>query len=166
MSKTPGCGTAAVRPQLAAVRFTYSAGLILNPTTAMAQTLALSLLSLLLALCVPWTEGSDGGGQDCCLKYSQRKIPYSIVRGYRKQEPSLGCPIPAILFSPRKHSQADLCANPAEDWVQKLMKRLDRPPAPGKQSPGCRKNRGTSKSGKKGKGSKGCKGSEQTPRGP
>lgn len=45
----------------------------------------------------PYLAGSDGGGQDCCLKYSQRKIPYSIVRGYRKQEASLGCPIPAIL---------------------------------------------------------------------
>lgn len=94
----------------------------------MAQTLALSLLTLVLALCIPWTQGtkegealagrrelkrhflpsclwfyvpylagSDGGGQDCCLKYSQRKIPYSIVRGYRKQEPSLGCTLSAIL---------------------------------------------------------------------
>ncbi|XP_028739915.1 C-C motif chemokine 21 [Peromyscus leucopus] len=134
----------------------------------MAQTLALSLLSLVLALCVPWTQGSDGGGQDCCLKYSQRKIPYSIVRGYRKQEASLGCPIPAILFSPRKRNQPELCANPEQKWVQKLMQRLDQPPAPGQQSSGCRKNRGTHKSGKKGKNSKGCKGTQQTqtPRGP
>lgn len=122
----------------------------------MAQMLALSLLSLVLVLCVPWTQGSDGGGQDCCLRYSQKKIPYNIVRGYRKQEPSLGCPIPAILFAPRKQSQPELCANPEEAWVQKLMRRLDQPPAPGKQN--CRKNRGTSKSGKKGRGSKGCKG--------
>lgn len=126
----------------------------------MAQMLALSLLSLVLVLCIPWTQGSDGGGQDCCLRYSQKKIPYNIVRGYRKQEPSLGCPIPAILFAPRKQSQPELCANPEEAWVQKLMRRLDQPPAPGKQN--CRKNRGTSKSGKKGRGSKGCKGTEQT----
>ncbi|ERE83253.1 C-C motif chemokine 21 isoform X2 [Cricetulus griseus] len=134
----------------------------------MAQTLALSLLTLVLALCIPWTQGSDGGGQDCCLKYSQRKIPYSIVRGYRKQEPSLGCTLSAILFLPRKRTQPELCANPEEGWVQKLMKRLDQPAASGKQSPGCRKNRGTSKSGKKGRGSKGCKRTEptQTPRGP
>ncbi|XP_003505025.1 C-C motif chemokine 21 isoform X1 [Cricetulus griseus] len=135
----------------------------------MAQTLALSLLTLVLALCIPWTQGSDGGGQDCCLKYSQRKIPYSIVRGYRKQEPSLGCTLSAIEgFLPRKRTQPELCANPEEGWVQKLMKRLDQPAASGKQSPGCRKNRGTSKSGKKGRGSKGCKRTEptQTPRGP
>ncbi|KAL6091034.1 hypothetical protein STEG23_017680, partial [Scotinomys teguina] len=104
------------------------------------------------------SDSSDGGGQDCCLKYSQRKIPYNIVRGYRKQEPSLGCPIPAILFSPRKRNQPELCANPEQSWVQKLMRRLDQPPAPGQQGSGCRKNRGAHKSGKKGKGSKGCKG--------
>lgn len=64
---------------------------------------------------------------------------------------------PILRFLPRKRTQPELCANPEEGWVQKLMKRLDQPAASGKQSPGCRKNRGTSKSGKKGRGSKGCK---------
>lgn len=41
--------------------------------------------------------GSDGGAQDCCLRYSQRKIPPKAVRSYRKQEPSLGCAIPAVV---------------------------------------------------------------------
>ncbi|XP_002708059.1 C-C motif chemokine 21 [Oryctolagus cuniculus] len=131
----------------------------------MAQPLALSLLFLVLALCIPQTQGSDGGAQDCCLKYSLRKIPHKVVRSYRKQEPSLGCPISAILFSPRKRSQPELCADPKEPWVQQLMKRLDRPPAPKKQVQACRKDGGASKSGKKGKG---CKRTEQpqTPKGP
>ncbi|XP_062062957.1 C-C motif chemokine 21 [Lepus europaeus] len=134
----------------------------------MAQPLALSLLILVLALCIPQIQGSDGGAQDCCLKYSLRKIPHKVVRSYRKQEPSLGCPISAILFSPRKRSQPELCADPKEPWVQQLMKRLDRPPAPQKQVQACRKDGGASKSGKKGKGSKGCKRTEQpqTPKGP
>ncbi|XP_008140388.1 C-C motif chemokine 21 [Eptesicus fuscus] len=121
----------------------------------MAQSLALSLLFLALAFCIPWTQGSDGGAQDCCLKYSVRKIPDTLVRSYRKQEPSLGCPIPAILFSPRKRSQAELCADPKEAWVQRLMQRLDTSPAPRK--PRCKKD----KSGKKRKGSKGCKRTEE-----
>lgn len=50
------------------------------------------------------------------------------------------CP-PTLRFLPRKHSKPELCANPEEGWVQNLMRRLDQPPAPGKQSPGCRKNR-------------------------
>ncbi|KAM4849601.1 C-C motif chemokine 21 [Urocitellus parryii] len=133
----------------------------------MAQTLALSLLILVLAICVPWTQGSDGGAQDCCLKYSQRKIPYGVVRGYRKQEASLGCPIPAILFLPRMRSQPELCGDPKEAWVQQLMKRLDKPPAPRKEGQGCRKDRETQKPGKKRKGSKGCKRTKepQTPKG-
>ncbi|MBZ3879963.1 C-C motif chemokine 21c [Sciurus carolinensis] len=134
----------------------------------MAQMLTLSLLILVLAFCIPWTQGSDGGAQDCCLKYSQRKIPYKVVRSYRKQEPSLGCPISAILFLPQKRSQPELCADPKEAWVQQLMKRLDKPPAPRKENQGCRKDRGTHKSGKKRKDSKGCKRTEQlqTPKGP
>ncbi|KAK1334361.1 hypothetical protein QTO34_005365 [Cnephaeus nilssonii] len=129
----------------------------------MAQSLALSLLFLVLAFCIPWTQGSDGGAQDCCLKYSVRKIPDTLVRSYRKQEPSLGCPIPAILLAnarlqvltPRKRSQAELCADPKEAWVQRLMQRLDTSPAPRK--PRCKKD----KSGKKRKGSKGCKRTEE-----
>ncbi|XP_020032374.1 C-C motif chemokine 21 [Castor canadensis] len=131
----------------------------------MAQMLVLSPLILVLAFCIPQIQGSDGGAQDCCLKYSQKKIPYNIVRSYRKQEPSLGCPIPAILFSPRKRSQPELCADPKEDWVQKLMQRLAKSPAPPKPDQGCRKNRGASKSGKKGKGCKRTK-QTQTPKGP
>uniref|UniRef100_A0A673USJ2 C-C motif chemokine ligand 21 n=1 Tax=Suricata suricatta TaxID=37032 RepID=A0A673USJ2_SURSU len=106
-------------------------------------------------------RGSDGGAQDCCLKYSLRKIPAHVVRSYRKQEPSRGCPISAILFSPRKRSQPELCADPKETWVQQLMQRLDKPPALRKQVQGPKKDKGASKSGKKGKGSKGYKRTEQ-----
>nr|XP_031532459.1 C-C motif chemokine 21 isoform X1 [Vicugna pacos] len=118
----------------------------------MAQSLVLSVLVLVLAFCILQIQGSDGGAQDCCLKYSQKKIPNKIVLGYRKQEPSLGCPIPAILFLPRKSSQPELCADPKEAWVQQLMKRLDKSPA--RQGS---KDKRASKSDKKGKGSKGSK---------
>ncbi|XP_007522897.1 C-C motif chemokine 21 [Erinaceus europaeus] len=132
----------------------------------MAQSLALSLMVLVLAFCIPRAQGSDGGAQDCCLKYSRKSIPFKVVRSYRKQEPSLGCPISAILFSPRKSSHPELCADPKEPWVQKLMKLLDKPQAPRKQRQGCKKDKDVSKTGKKGKGSKGCKRTEssQTPK--
>uniref|UniRef100_A0A4X1UR03 C-C motif chemokine ligand 21 n=1 Tax=Sus scrofa TaxID=9823 RepID=A0A4X1UR03_PIG len=123
----------------------------------MAQSLVLRILVLVLAFCIPHTQGSDGGAQDCCLKYSLRKIPTHVVRSYRKQEPSLGCPIPAILFSPRKRSQPELCADPQKAWVQELMRHLDKPPVPRTQAQDCKKDKRASKSGKKGKGSKGCK---------
>ncbi|XP_006863227.1 PREDICTED: c-C motif chemokine 21 [Chrysochloris asiatica] len=127
----------------------------------MAQSLALSLLVLVLVLCSRGTQGSDGGAQDCCLRYSQRIIPSHIVRGYRKQETSSGCLISAILFAPRKRSQPELCANPNEDWVKQLMQRLDKPPAPKKSPQGCGKDNGAAKTSKKRKSSKACKRSEQ-----
>ncbi|XP_024609581.1 C-C motif chemokine 21 isoform X1 [Neophocaena asiaeorientalis asiaeorientalis] len=130
----------------------------------MAQSLILSILVLVLAFCIPQTQGSDGGAQDCCLKYSLRKIPTHVVRSYRKQEPSLGCPFPAILFSPRKRSQPELCADPKKAWVKQLMQRLDKPAAPWKPAQDCKKDKRATKSGKKGKGSKGCKRTE-TPKG-
>ncbi|KAG8505895.1 C-C motif chemokine 21 [Galemys pyrenaicus] len=123
----------------------------------MTQSLTLSLLALILTFCIPQTQGNDGGAQDCCLRYSLKKIPAHVVRSYRKQEPSLGCPISAILFAPRKRSQPELCADPKMDWVQQLMQRLDKPPAPRKQARGCKKDKAGSKPGKKGKVSKGCK---------
>ncbi|XP_049630203.1 C-C motif chemokine 21 [Suncus etruscus] len=124
----------------------------------------LSLIALLLACGFPKTQGNDGGAQDCCLKYSSKKIPSHVVRSYRKQEPSLGCPLPAILFAPKKRSLPEICADPKEDWVQKLMHILDQPPELRKPTKGCRKD----KSGKKGKGSKGCKRNKQseTPKSP
>ncbi|XP_004600267.1 C-C motif chemokine 21 [Sorex araneus] len=124
----------------------------------------LSLLVLLLGCCTPGTQGNDGGAQDCCLKYSSKKIPARVVRSYRKQEPSLGCPLSAILFSPKKQSLPELCADPKEAWVQQLMRLLDQPPALRETTKGCRRD----KSGKKGKGPKGCKRTKQsgTPKGP
>lgn len=64
-----------------------------------------------------------------------------------------GLLMPDSRFSPRKRSQAELCADPKEAWVQRLMQRLDTSPAPRKQAQRCKKD----KSGKKRKGSKGCK---------
>ncbi|KAI4542392.1 hypothetical protein MG293_007771 [Ovis ammon polii] len=123
----------------------------------MPQSLVLSILVLALAFCILQVQGSDGGAQDCCLTYSRKKIPANIVRSYRRQDISLGCAMPAILFSPRKRSQPELCADPKEAWVQNLMRRLDKPSAPRKPAQDCKKDKGAPKSGKKGKGSKGCK---------
>lgn len=64
-----------------------------------------------------------------------------------------GLLMPDSRFSPRKRSQAELCADPKEAWVQRLMQRLDTSPAPRKPAQRCKKD----KPGKKRKGSKGCK---------
>ncbi|XP_020822610.1 C-C motif chemokine 21 [Phascolarctos cinereus] len=128
------------------------------------MALALMLAFLVLTVCSPGTQGSDSGALDCCLKYSQKQIPASIVRSYRRQEVSQGCSISAIIFTPRKSSQADLCADPMMKWVQDLVKRLDKHGGtlPKPKSRNCKKETGTPKPGKKGRETRGCKRTEQT----
>ncbi|XP_074052658.1 C-C motif chemokine 21 [Macrotis lagotis] len=128
------------------------------------MALALMLTFLVLTVCNPGTQGSDSGALDCCLKYSQKKIPSSIVRSYRRQEISQGCSIPAIIFTPRKNSQADLCADPSTKWVQDLVKWLDKHGGtlPKSKPRNCKKDKGTTKSGRKGRETRGCKRTEQT----
>lgn len=81
--------------------------------------------------------------------------PPSVGRWGGGQDEDLLADHPTLAprFTPQKHSQPELCANPEEDWVQRLMRLLDQPPTLRKAAKGCRKD----KSGKKGKGSKGCK---------
>ncbi|XP_007498910.1 C-C motif chemokine 21 [Monodelphis domestica] len=132
------------------------------------MALALMLAFLVLTVGSRGIQGSDSGALDCCLKYSQKKIPASIVRTYRRQELNQGCSIPAIIFSPWKKSQADLCADPTVQWVQDLVKRLDEHggtlPKPRKNP--CKKDKGSSKSGKKGRDTRGCKRTEPRTTGP
>ncbi|KAM9096024.1 C-C motif chemokine 21 [Sarcophilus harrisii] len=128
------------------------------------MALALMLAFLALTVCSPGTQGSDSGALDCCLKYSQKQIPASIVKSYRRQEVSQGCIIPAVIFTTWKKSQADLCADPSMKWVKDLVKRLDKHGGtlPKPRSRTCKKDKETSRQGKKGRDTKGCKRTEQT----
>ncbi|XP_072462696.1 C-C motif chemokine 21 [Notamacropus eugenii] len=128
------------------------------------MALTVLLAFLVLTVCSPGTQGGDTGALDCCLKYSQKQIPASIVRSYRLQEVNQGCPIRAIIFTPWKSSQADLCADPSIKWVRDLVKRLDKHGGtlPKPKSRNCKKETGTPRLGRKGRETRGCKRSEQT----
>ncbi|XP_036595168.1 C-C motif chemokine 21 [Trichosurus vulpecula] len=128
------------------------------------MALALMLAFLVLTVCSPGTQGSDSGALDCCLKYSRKQIPASIVRTYRRQESNQGCSISAIIFTPWKRSQADLCADPTLKWVQDLVKRLDKHGGtlPKPKPRNCKKETGTPRPGKKSRETRGCKRTEQT----
>ncbi|XP_043858680.1 C-C motif chemokine 21 isoform X2 [Dromiciops gliroides] len=108
--------------------------------------------------------GSDSGALDCCLKYSQKQIPASIIRSYRRQELNQGCSISAIIFTPWKSSQADLCADPTMKWVQDLVKKLDKHGGtlPKPKPRNCRKEKGSTRPGKKSRETRSCKRTEQT----
>ncbi|XP_013862897.1 C-C motif chemokine 21c [Austrofundulus limnaeus] len=82
----------------------------------------LFFLSVLSCLCFALGQGSY---DDCCLKYLRNveKHFYKNAVGYRVQKPDGGCNIPAIIFIMKKGRK--YCANPNEEWVQGLMRKVD-----------------------------------------
>ncbi|KAG9461233.1 hypothetical protein GDO78_017571, partial [Eleutherodactylus coqui] len=61
---------------------------------------------------------------DCCLKTSNREIPYNNVKCYKNQTTRWGCKIEATVFVTRRNKY--LCAPPELEWVQNLRRDLDR----------------------------------------
>ncbi|XP_010119733.1 PREDICTED: C-C motif chemokine 21, partial [Chlamydotis macqueenii] len=61
---------------------------------------------------------------DCCLKYSQKAIPSSLVKSYSLQGPESGCLLRAVVFTTKKNKK--ICASPTDPAVQKLMQNLDK----------------------------------------
>ncbi|XP_028857055.1 C-C motif chemokine 25b isoform X2 [Denticeps clupeoides] len=82
------------------------------------------VLFFILLLACMYPSLAQGSYENCCLRYVQ-----SIKRGmrrkithYRIQETDGGCNIRAVVFAAKKH----LCADPGQDWVQKLMVEVDK----------------------------------------
>ncbi|XP_027442157.1 C-C motif chemokine 25 isoform X3 [Zalophus californianus] len=70
-------------------------------------------------------SGAKGVSEDCCLAYNSRVRPGFLrhARGYRRQEVSGSCNLPAVIFFfPRNKI---LCANPRDSWVPKMVDFLD-----------------------------------------
>ncbi|XP_045845676.1 C-C motif chemokine 25 isoform X2 [Meles meles] len=86
-------------------------------------------LCLVASLVGAWsTIHAQGVSEDCCLDYHRCVPPrllrlLRLVQGYRRQEVSGSCNLPAVIFSFPKNKV--LCANPRDSWVQKMTDFLD-----------------------------------------
>ncbi|KAM4537575.1 uncharacterized protein PAE49_021865 [Odontesthes bonariensis] len=58
---------------------------------------------------------------ECCLSISKRRIPTSIIVGYRR---TYGCPIKAVVLITRKHRI--MCFPLNDEWVRRIIQRLPR----------------------------------------
>ncbi|XP_020390846.1 C-C motif chemokine 20-like [Rhincodon typus] len=56
---------------------------------------------------------------DCCLSYSKKALPPRLIVGYVRQFENELCTINAVIFYTRKGRR--VCANPEEDWVNKII---------------------------------------------
>uniref|UniRef100_A0A8C3P1B1 Chemokine interleukin-8-like domain-containing protein n=1 Tax=Cyanoderma ruficeps TaxID=181631 RepID=A0A8C3P1B1_9PASS len=82
------------------------------------------LLLLAAAFLITQVQGIGSSASDCCLKHSQRAVPYGVVTSYRLQGPKTGCVLEAVVFTTRKNRS--ICASPDDDAVKKFMKQLDK----------------------------------------
>ncbi|XP_008332797.1 C-C motif chemokine 20 [Cynoglossus semilaevis] len=84
---------------------------------------ALFLLLSLSCLCLALAQVSY---DNCCLTYV-KKMNHNIQKHavkYREQVLDGGCNIPAIIFTLRRGRV--FCTDPRDNWVQRLMVKIDR----------------------------------------
>ncbi|XP_020818985.1 C-C motif chemokine 3-like 1 [Phascolarctos cinereus] len=93
----------------------------------------LSLLVIAAALCCRVRASPFGPGIPtiCCFHFTSRNIPLKFVVTYKTT--SSQCGKKGVVFITKRG--LDICANPKEEWVQRIMKQLDSQKAK-TQSPG------------------------------
>ncbi|XP_053315737.1 C-C motif chemokine 20-like [Spea bombifrons] len=94
----------------------------------MTPSKTMSLLPvLLLAMCIACAAQAF----DCCIKYSEQKIPRRLIRSYYIQKSSEVCNTDAIVFKVAYKTSPsgfiDICANPKQKWVKDSVKALKNP---------------------------------------
>ncbi|XP_066532133.1 C-C motif chemokine 4-like [Hoplias malabaricus] len=73
---------------------------------------------LLFAYCSLTLCQSSHEPEKCCFSHMNAKIPAILVERFETTSPS--CKMPGIIFHTNK--QMERCADPAQPWVQRLMR--------------------------------------------
>ncbi|XP_067235939.1 chemokine (C-C motif) ligand 35, duplicate 1 [Chanodichthys erythropterus] len=80
----------------------------------------ISAVAVLLCA-VSLSEGMRVSPQRCCFSFTDRPLPIKLVADYSMT--SQQCPKEAVLFKTVKGRQ--VCANPADSWVQNHIQTID-----------------------------------------
>ncbi|XP_035279698.1 C-C motif chemokine 26-like [Anguilla anguilla] len=80
--------------------------------------LGMAIPTLLLVLTAVVSLGETGPVR-CCLSYSEKAIPVSLLQQFHRQDIRTSCNIDAVVFITVKGRK--ICANPKDKWVQEAM---------------------------------------------
>ncbi|KAM6178435.1 C-C motif chemokine 20 [Rhynchocyon petersi] len=80
--------------------------------------LAALMVVLLVLLC---SKSEAASNFDCCLRYTERMIPFKFIHGFTQQLANEACDINAVIFHTKKYA---ICANPKQKWVKDAVWRL------------------------------------------
>uniref|UniRef100_A0A3B3S751 C-C motif chemokine n=1 Tax=Paramormyrops kingsleyae TaxID=1676925 RepID=A0A3B3S751_9TELE len=82
----------------------------------------ISAFFLLMTVLLSSTLAQDANGpEECCFKYFRGKLRIDLLTGY--EETRRDCSRPGIILIIQKGKKK--CANPRDDWVQRVKKELD-----------------------------------------
>ncbi|KAJ8384313.1 hypothetical protein AAFF_G00206700 [Aldrovandia affinis] len=58
----------------------------------------------------------------CCVKYTQKPLPFKVIKGFIEQSSREVCRIDAIIFFTRLNKK--VCASAKDEWVKIILQRL------------------------------------------
>ncbi|XP_072894456.1 C-C motif chemokine 20-like isoform X1 [Hemitrygon akajei] len=79
----------------------------------------LSVAVLFSFLILNMIDDSTSAIADCCLHYSQSRLPFRLISGFVMQQSNEMCDIDAVIFYTIRGRA--ICANPEERWVKRAL---------------------------------------------
>ncbi|XP_073789343.1 chemokine (C-C motif) ligand 38, duplicate 1 isoform X2 [Danio rerio] len=76
---------------------------------------------VLVAFCSVVGSDWSQGPEKCCFSFTNARIPLKQIESYYTTH--LQCNMNAVIFIIR--AQREICTNPTEKWVRRLMKMVD-----------------------------------------
>nr|AAI50343.1 Si:dkeyp-59a8.1 protein [Danio rerio] len=77
---------------------------------------------VLVAFCAMARSERSQGPDKCCFSFSNARIPVKQIESYHTTH--LQCNMNSVIFITK--AQREICTNPTEKWVQRLMKMVDK----------------------------------------
>ncbi|XP_051874641.1 C-C motif chemokine 20-like [Pristis pectinata] len=79
----------------------------------------LTVAALFSFLILYMIDDSASMSADCCLHYSQSRLPFRLISGFAIQRSNEMCDIDAVIFY--TSGGRAICTNPEDRWVKRIL---------------------------------------------